>query len=408
MGFIDFAIDRLMLKGGAMGPLNAVVGGKTKRYVNTQTTHGQSIAYSQCSAVRSAINKRALAQSNLRIWALDDRSRAIMNPTVKADMEMLAKMNEAQDFRQFTHMLTVFLLTYGKAFVYKHKLYGTDRHYYYVVPNSLVTPAYQSVKNELDRLYRPKVTKWQVTLPGGVMEIAADKMEVFWDKHAPIDPMNPERVSRLAPMSWVVSTLITIEETMQQFMADGGARGIIGLGAKDVDMLTAPFLNEEMADIQDKLKKYGSLSDQWKYIVTKGASTYTPMLPPVDDLKMPEIYNHNKVELYDAYGIPAAFTVRETRFKALPEAKLMFYTDTVIPEGVDIVNSILEMVGVPKRDWTYAPDWSHLDIYQDALAKKGVALQTASQGLNSLVQSEIITKREAKDILDSFLPETLQ
>ena len=34
-----------------------------------------------------------------------------------------------------------------------------------------------------------------------------------------------------------------------QLIADGGARGIISQGARDVDMITAPFLDDEQEEI---------------------------------------------------------------------------------------------------------------------------------------------------------------
>ena len=48
-----------------------------------------------------------------------------------------------------------------------------------------------------------------------------------------------------------------------ELIADGGARGIIGLGAKDVDMLLADSMDEEYQSMQEKLSKQNCFSCQY-------------------------------------------------------------------------------------------------------------------------------------------------
>ena len=55
-------------------------------------------------------------------------------------------------------------------------------------------------------------------------------------------------VSRLSGLSEAISTCLSIGEMTTQLIADGGARGIIGQGAKDIDMLSAPFLEKGLRE----------------------------------------------------------------------------------------------------------------------------------------------------------------
>lgn len=389
--------------------------------IETDTPAGQAAAYRRCTAVRSAINKRATAHANMNVWALNDRGRSIMNSTVKGDLELLnSKFNEYQTFRRFSHMYTVMKLLFGRVYIWKVPIKYSSDFYYYIVPNVLITAKYKnetsvskSFNSKYDRTFDRIVDHYEINLFGETLPLRADEIIVNYDNHIGLfsgstsSSVYEPSDSRLTALSLPVSTMTTIEEMEHQFMADGGARGIIGLGARDVDMITAPFLTSERDEIQKELKKYGGLRNQFRFLVSKGAATYTNMMPKVDDMKMPEIYLQQKQELFDAYGIPMAFTTREPRFKSMPEAKLMFYTDTVVPEGQDTVSELLELRGIPKREWRYAPDWSHLDIYQDALSKRAAALQMAAQGIGSLVASEVISSAEAKDLLDSMTTETI-
>lgn len=210
-------------------------------------------------------------------------------------------------------------------------------------------------------------------------------------------------LSRLYSLSEPISTLLSIGETITQLIVDGGARGIIGQGAKDIDTYSAPFLTREKIELQKALKEYGGLRGKFKYIITKGAASYIPITSKIVDMQLPELLMSAKISVFEQFGLPNIFAAEETRYKSLPEARKEFYTGTIIPEATKRFSDFCKMMSIPNRDWEYKPDWSHLDFYQEDLKESAIALQQVSGAITPLVEKGIITIEQAKGILEPYL-----
>lgn len=412
--WLNYHVDYDIMSMERLSPQLLDVVMSTRSILGTSSPMDVATAYNRCTVVRSAINKRASAYSNLNVWALDRTNKTVLNPTIEKELDLLfSDFNEYQDYHTFSHMYEATKRLFGVVYVWRFEYVGgTD---YYIIPNTLIKPIYkhenyrggtrrkQSLRYDLGST----IDYYSISYGDFEMKLSTKEVIVNYDNQLAFT-LDEKYSSRLTPLSLPISTLVTIEEVEQQFMADGGARGIIGLGAKDVDMLTAPFLTSETDKIQKELKRYGGGLGKFKYLVTKGAASYTPMIPKISDLQTSEMYLRSKQEVFDAYGIPMQFAVKEPRFKSLPEAKLMFYTDTVVPEGIQTLNELLRIKGIPKHsEWRYVPDWSHLDIYSDALQKRAAALQMASQGIGTLVSNGVLSNAEGKAVIDTFLTENV-
>ena len=79
------------------------------------------------------------------------------------------------------------------------------------------------------------------------------------------------------------------------------------------------------------------------------------------------------------------------------------FTSAIIPEGEDIFQDTLKMVGIPEREWAYVGDWSHMDFFQEPLKESAIALQQAGNGLVPLVENGIISVEEANAYLTPYL-----
>jgi hypothetical protein len=188
-----------------------------------------------------------------------------------------------------------------------------------------------------------------------------------------------------------------------QLIADGGARGIIGQGAKDLDMTMSPILNAEKISMQQALKQYGKLRGQLKYIITKGAASYVPLTSSIVDMQLPENLLAKKIDIWSGFGIPNAFVVNEARFQVVPEARKEVFVSSVTPEGKCINEDLLRMKKMPERAWKYIADDSHHDFYQKSLKDSSIAFQQASNAIIPLVENNLVTSQQASDYLDPYL-----
>ena len=380
--------------------LSAVYGNSNSTEINTATTPGQRDALNKSSVVQACVLLRADAFGNLNIWAKDDYGRKVRNSTVKADLKELSKFNETQNFRTFNNMVEAYASPYGKAYVLKSKLLGLNKFDYYPISNHLVRPVFRNSSNKFGET---QVDYYNIELyTGTTIRLETDEIFEFVDNDF-FNYDNVRGLSRLYSLKEPISTLLSISQMSTQLISDGGARGIISQGARDVDMISAPFLDDEQENIHKSLKKYGGLREQLKYIVMKGVANYVPLTSKIIDMQLPELAKDAVLQIGKRFGIPNAYSALEPRFKAMPEARKEFHTGTIIPEATVRFNDICRMKGIPERDWTYQPDWSHLDFFQEALKESAIALNQALNALTPAVKEGLVTKEQAMAYLEPYL-----
>ena len=368
--------------------------------INTKTSQGQFDAFNKSSVVQTAIRKRSDAFSHLEIWAKDDNGKKIINNgVVKNDLKLLSQPNEYQNFNCFNNHVESQVCIYGICYVYKSKIIGINKFNYYIIPFDMVSPVYSNTYNSI---FEKEILYYNINTGSGVLRLETDDVFIYrdnWYKNR----QGTFGLSRLYSLSEPISTLLSIGETITQLIVDGGARGIIGQGAKDIDTYSAPFLTREKIELQKALKEYGGLRGKFKYIITKGAASYIPITSKIVDMQLPELLMSAKISVFEQYGLPNIFAAEETRYKSLPEARKEFYTGTIIPEATKRFSDFCKMMSITNRDWEYKPDWSHLDFYQEDLKESAIALQQVSGAITPLVDKGIITIEQAKGILEPYL-----
>ena len=368
--------------------------------INTKTSQGQFDAFNKSSVVQTAIRKRSDAFSHLEIWAKDDNGKKIINNgVVKNDLKLLSQPNEYQNFNCFNNHVESQVCIYGICYVYKSKIIGINKFNYYIIPFDMVSPVYSNAYNSI---FEKEILYYNINTGSGALRLETDDIFIYrdnWYKNR----QGTFGLSRLYSLSEPISTLLSIGETITQLIVDGGARGIIGQGAKDIDTYSAPFLTREKIELQKALKEYGGLRGKFKYIITKGAASYIPITSKIVDMQLPELLMSAKISVFEQYGLPNIFAAEETRYKSLPEARKEFYTGTIIPEATKRFSDFCKMMSITNRDWEYKPDWSHLDFYQEDLKESAIALQQVSGAITPLVDKGIITIEQAKGILEPYL-----
>lgn len=375
--------------------------------VNTSTIYGQIEAYTKCSVVQDAIELKASLHSTLKIAAIDDSGKWLggnqgtqaQKSIIKADMAKINYYNTEQSALLFQHQLKTMLHIFGICYIQILRPIGFKDYQYYIIPNDIITPVY-GVKPSYDAEFNAIPEKYNVTLPSGTLELTPDEVFIIRDRMQGFG-VDRSHLSRLVALKEPISAILSANQMFTQLIADGGARGGIGLGAKDAEM--SMLLNEDKRLMQKELKEYGKLRGQLKYIVTKGALSYTPFTSSIADMQLPENLLAKKVDIYRAFGIPTAFAVNEARFQVVPEARKEIFNASVTPEGKCIYDSIIKMKGIPTRDWEYTADDSHHDFYQQSLKDSSIAFQQAANALVPLRDNGIITEQQATDYLDPYL-----
>ena len=375
--------------------------------VNTATSYGQIDAYNKCTVVQDIIELKASLHSTLKIAAINENGRWLggnagtetEKRTIREDLKLIHYYNPEQSALVFQHQLKTMLHIFGYVYIWKLKIVGVDKYNYYILPVNRVHPQY-GYKPKYDAWMNPIPEKYLVDIYGDQLELTSDEVFIIGDRMASFD-YNNRYISRLVALKEPISAILSANQMFTQLISDGGARGAIGLGAKDSDMTM--LLDEDKRLMQKELKEYGKLKGQLKYIVSKGALSYTPFTSSIADMQLPENLLSKKVDIYRAYGVPTAFAVNEARFQVMPEARKEIFNASVTPEGKCIYDEILKIKDIPERNWVYVADDSHHDFKMKDLKDSSIAFQQASNAVIPLRENEIITQQQAEDYLDPYL-----
>lgn len=368
--------------------------------VQTHTVYGQVDAFRRSSAVQSAVTRRVNAFGNLRIWAKDDLGKKIINSTVRTDLAKLESFNPYQSFQVFNNQVEAYCSIFGTCYVYKSPIAGFPNDFdCYCIPNNLIQPMYSS---DSDSFFQRKVVEYHVNVGQGTLILKPNEVVEIYDNCFGLMGYGVGE-SRLIALAEPISTLLAIGEMSTQLIADGGARGIIAMGAKDIDMLSAPFMEADKKAMQESLKQYGGLQQQFKYIVTKNAANYIPLTSKIVDMDLSGLALNATIQILDRYGIPSIFASKEPRFKAMPEGRKESYTAAIIPEANVRFPQLAKLRGIPERPWKYMPDFSHMDFFQESLNQSAIALNQASSGLKILLEAGVIDKTKAEAYIEPYL-----
>lgn len=376
--------------------------------INTNTIYGQIEAYTKCAVVQDAIELKASLHSTLKIAAINDSGRwlggnagtDIEKRTIKEDLKKIDFYNSEQGNLSFQHQLKTMLHIFGIAYIQKVPISGFKGSYsYYIIPNDIITAEY-GYSNKWDAEFNAIPKRYLVSVPDGQLELLPDEVFIVRDRMQGFG-VDRSHLSRLVALKEPISAILSANQMFTQLISDGGARGGIGLGAKDSEM--SIMLDEDKRLMQKQLKEYGKLRGQLKYIVTKGALSYTPFTSSIVDMQLPENLLAKKVDIYRAFGIPTAFAVNEARFQVVPEARKEVFNASVTPEGKCIYDAIIKMKQIPERAWKYVADDSHHDFYQKNLKESSIAFQQSAGALIPLLTANVISQQQATDYLDPYL-----
>ena len=372
-------------------------------FLNTQTVAGQILALKRSTAVQTAVTHRVNAFTSFKLWAQDANENRVMNTTVTADLKKMQRFNQIQYQKDFLAQMETYCLVFGKAFIWtiERSVGFPDTAEHYLIPNGIANPVYSGSAGR-DSLFQYKLDYLSVSLPSGELRLPADEVTIIYDNYIGMSGYGFGE-SRLSALSEQISTLQSSAEVTTQLIDDGGARGVLSMGGKDINMITAPFIDDEKDAIQEELSKYGNKRGQLRYIVTKGAATYTPITAKLTDMDLTARNLDATVQIYNRFGLPSIYAAKEPRFQAMPEARKVLYTDAVIPESLPKYEALFRLKKIPEREWSYLPDVSHMDFFQESLRKGAIAVQQVINGVLPAVESGLLTKEEARRVIEPYI-----
>lgn len=396
MGFLGRVINRLDFRKRDIDEILKLVESHYY-FIDCSTMCGRMEAYKKCDLIPTIIGKCSDSLANLRVWALDKDNREVKTREAVDVIYKLNHPNPYEDFSKFFRKLEIFVLFHGKAYVRKSKskYFGED---YYIIPNDRINPVYS---DRYDSLFNRKIAYYEVYEGNNTYRLEKDEVYVFYDNTLDIGGNNVFGESRLRSLSEPVSTYATLWEVSTELYGDGGAKNIISLGASDADMISSPFLKDERKEVQVVLSEHGMLRGKYKNMVTKAKAEVHPLTTSIKELGLSETIKNAITAISNRFSYPLyLFGVEANRYKSTEEALAYFYTNTSIPNARSRIQDWLVMTGNTGLPFRIDVDFSHLEFYQNAKQKQGVALQQISNACSLAITNGFMTVEEARVLMD--------
>jgi len=369
--------------------------GRTKHVIDCSTIIGQREAYRRCDIVRSVISEISNAEANLNIWAVDDNNKEITSLRAKKILNKLKQPNPYQSQVAFMQVLTLFRKIHGRCYVRKFRN-SLGEYDYYIIPNHYLTIEWD---DKYDLAYNRKVKKYIVSRGFKREELTSDEVFVFYDGNISTSSCDETVLgdSRLVSLSEIVSAYVVMFETLTGLYSEGGARNIIGMGAKDVYLQRSMETEKEKKELKEKLKyAFGWLKGQVKDMVISTTPSVHRLSAPISELDIEKNAKLTMKAICNAFRVPSeVFGVETARYKIIEDGLRLLYTQCAAPDLDSVLAQWMQMVE-GGNDFKLKADYSHLDFYKASQMQEGQAWATYAQAFQSLIETGICTVEEAR------------
>ena len=368
-----------------------------KYFIDCSTVYGRERAYKECDIVRSVIGVGASHIANLKLWALDPvTGKTVKSRAIDAELAKLKRPNLKEDFNIFFKKLDSQVKLHGVGYVRIIRSGGEE--FYYVIPTKFVQPIY---KIGTDIYSEWNVDYYIVNTGASSYTLKPNEVHIFSDVVLASDNYSFFGGSRLESLSEVVTTYVTLWETLTEMYANRGALNVIGMGVKDANMMSLSATQKEKESFYEKLKNFGLRRQQNKNLVTSLDAKVSKISADMQEMIFPDIIKESKKAVCTAFNIPSElFGIESARFKTVPEARKESYTQGAIPTLEYYLSEWKIMRGIKDVNYNISPDFSHLDFYQEAKLQESVAFQQMSNAVVPLVTNGLMSMEEARIKLD--------
>lgn len=363
----------------------------------------------RCGVLNSVLTKRVEYTRNA-VWGLvDDKGGDVTDKNRKildAVLSPNAKQNLTDLVSDIRHMLDV----YGRAYVVKSTAEGMSGSSLYVAP----TPFVQVNTTTLPYMSfdaKDYVKSYTITINGRTLELSTDEVFVINDVLAQ-DSMRlgvadiTQGFSRLEALEDNINTSKTAYNVQNELLENRGMLGIISLLANDMSTLQSlamPQTKEEKASLTEKLKNYGLGRGKEKYLLTGMDAKFTSVSASLQDLSTLDFQNANTRIIADAYGCPSILLDMEAaKFTNLEEAKLSFYTSTIIPSTQMIADHLTKILGL--KGLKIVCYYDHLELFQSAKLKQAQAFAGLVSALGAAEDRGYVQREEAINEFNRLRP----
>lgn len=356
--------------------VNRIWGQKDAIWIDTEEAYN---LYIEIPELRAIVDKRAsMMSANVPVLYNADGERVEKHWI----LDLIRKPNPNQSWEDVIYSLSVNDALYSSSFAYCPKRSFNIR-------NLIVPLPTDKVKIKLSGKKLKQMEK-DGLIDGFIFQYAEDSEKiplddmVFLTTTDGVNIVNPS--SRIQSLKYPLSNIRAAYHKRNVLLENIGAIGI--LSARNSDMGGAiPMDPDEKKAIQKSW--YRRQKDE--VIITESDVQWNPMSFPTKDLMLFEEMTSDKLAIIDAYGLnPYLFSQEQgATFSNVKEGVRMAYTDTIIPETIQMYNTISHQLGLNDEGLILVPDFSHIPVMQPDEKLKAETMNLRADAIKKIIEAGV-------------------
>lgn len=363
------------------------------RYIDRNSC---TLAYEQCPALTSIINRKAQAYINGKTQVLNSRGKESATPEAAKLRKLMARPNILQSWKQFEAQQQIYIQLFGFSVLLPIVPVGFERSGPIEATSMWNIPPYMLSIQENNKLFyaaKPSeiIDRMTLTYKGTPIDLDVDQLYIFKDITPNFNTLLfPE--SRVQSLQMPINNIIGALESRNVLINYRGALGIFSRELGSGPYGDVPLEPTDKEQLQSDFRRYGLKNNQWKFIITAAALKWQQIGIPTKDLMLIEEVQEASKMICDGYNYPPHLMgLIDPTFNNQDAAMKGLYENTIIPEAESCYEQWNQLFRTAEYNITLYKDYKHLNILQDDESEAATARYTRDQALKIEYEAGLIT-----------------
>lgn len=399
-----FSIDRFFFGGRFRRALQLVEGGTWRNsYMNSKEPVYIDLdnllnVYAGCPHLQTVLTKKAEMLSNgcLKLRKKSNPEQEIENHWA---LELMKNPNPLQAQREFIYEYSLYFDIYANCFVYSNKPFSNAK------PKTLFNLPSGQIKiiptgKWLDQVdLKGIIEKYQMFGYSGDQWIRDFTTDEVSHINSGLSRIPTKSDSKLIALQAPVSNIISAYRTRNVLILENAAITIISSDSKDA-MGTIKMGEEERIRVTNDFKKsYGLRDDQMRKIITSSPLTVTPLVFPVEQMKLFEEVEDDFAAICGAYGVDRDIfpSLKGATYENKKNGEIATYQGCIMTQAKTFC-SFLDQLLLSNEDAEFYLDYSHLYILKADDLKEAQEEKAKVDSLSIMLRDGVISHQQYADL----------
>lgn len=363
------------------------------------------IAYEKCSPLTAIINRKAIADSNGKIWIMKyegkGKGKEANSEVANKVRALLNKPNPLQSGVQFGMMVKIYTELFGSCLIIPTGVPdGFPMHYakhLWVVPRSM----YRIDESPSMFLDSGKTISQIVLTYKGISRVLNPAQCLLIKGDTPSFVLDnlfiPE--SKVKALAQDINNVIGALESAGVLIDNRGPSIVISSDQSDQAGTIALTMQEKEEVQKDFQTRYGMRKGQFRSIITNAAIKVQEVGFNFSELGLLETVKKSIEAICDSYVFPHELMANSkgSTFNNGTNGDKVLYQNAIIPEANSIMQQFAEWFELSKHGLTLEKDFSHVAALQANKKEEADATKIMAEGYQVLFRNNVVTLNQWRE-----------